>query len=270
MTVMPEPPLSPRSFPQAVAARPLTAWLAGRIALDSYLSLAERLAGEVAEPGGRGPTLVVSELEPIITIGRAGSRTDVLATDEELRTHRLGVRFVGRGGGAVLHGPGQVAVGLFAALGDLGMAPHDVGGLLGRLESGLESALVAVGCCPRRISGGLGLRGHCGLLAAIGVAVRRGVVRHGAFVNVSLAHGVRRRVRSVTVGAGGGAGGEAVASMGSIEAELRRRVRLQEVRSALVRGVADAFGFPNTHIQAGFPLPPVARTLAPEVLGRVG
>ena len=63
--------------------RSLSVWLGGRISVDAYASMAERLAYEVAEPGGRSPTLVLYELEPVITIGRLGSRTDVDLTDDE-------------------------------------------------------------------------------------------------------------------------------------------------------------------------------------------
>ena len=96
--------------------RSLAVWLAGRIGLDAYATMAERLAWDVSEPGGRPPTLVLYEPEPAITIGRAGSRTDVALTDDDLRSHQLTIRFVGRGGGAILHGPGQVGIALFARL----------------------------------------------------------------------------------------------------------------------------------------------------------
>ena len=51
-------------------------WLGGTIGWDDYLAMSERLAGEVADPRGRNPTLVVCEFEPSITVGRLGSRSD--------------------------------------------------------------------------------------------------------------------------------------------------------------------------------------------------
>jgi lipoate-protein ligase B len=161
--------------------RALAAWLAGPIGLDAALSMAERLAWEVSEPSGRPPTLVLHELEPSITIGRAGSRADVDITDEELRGQRLPLKFVGRGGGAVVHGPGQVCVSLFATLADLGLDRHDVGGYLERLEHALEAAVRTVRCGAARDSSLPGIFGRTGLLAAVGVAVRRGGVARGIF-----------------------------------------------------------------------------------------
>jgi lipoyl(octanoyl) transferase len=235
------------------ARRPLAVWLAGRIGWDAYATLAERLAWEVSEPDGRPPTLLLCELEPAITIGRLGSRADVLLSDEELRGHRLDVRFVGRGGGAVLHGPGQVFVAMFAALEDLGLDRHAIGGHLDRFERGLEAAIRMLRCGPARRAGMHGIFGRTGLLAAIGIAVRRGVACHGGFLNVCPALDLFHKVQSAAVAGGPRSPTMTGRTMGSIEAELQRKVRLQDARTALVEQVAAAFGFPRTHIQAGFP-----------------
>jgi lipoyl(octanoyl) transferase len=257
------------SPPSRLPTRPLSAWLAGRIDWPGYAHLAERLAGEAALPGGRHPTLVVFELEPCITIGRLGSRADVLMADDELQSRQLPLRFTGRGGGAVAHGPGQVCVSLFASLADLGLGPHDVGGCLGRFEQGLEAALRALKAGPIRHSGISGIFGRTGLLAAVGLAVRRGVVAHGAFMNVCPALDVHERV--ICGRRTKAAGGAAAVTMGSVEADIQRRARMQDARTAIVEQLADAFGFEQTHIQSGFP---VVRAAAgptlPGAVSRVG
>jgi lipoyl(octanoyl) transferase len=237
----------------APTPRPLAAWFAGRIDWASYARMAERLAWEVSEPEGRGPTLVLCELEPLVTIGREGSKSDVLLTDEELRAARLETRFVGRGGGAVVHGPGQLFVALFARLTDLGLASHDVGGYVARLETGLSEALRTVRCGSRRVPAGAGPRGivgRTGLLAVIGIAVRRGIVCHGAFVNVCPDLALVQHARAAGTGIRGGL----PATMGSVEADLQRRVRLQDVRTAVASELTSGFACPRTHVQAGFPL----------------
>jgi lipoyl(octanoyl) transferase len=217
----------------------------------------------VSEPAGRPPTLLVCELGPAITIGRSGSRADVLISTEELAALRLDLRFVGRGGGAVLHAAGQACVALFGSLEDLGLSRHDVGGHLARFEAALEAALGRVRCQPVRTPGIAGVFGRSGLLAALGVAVRRGVASHGAFVNVSPALDLFRRVRSVPAAA--------CPTMGSVEAELRRKVRMQDVRTALVHAIGEAWDFPRVHVHAGLPLLPRGSTARrPEALGRVG
>lgn len=254
--------------PPGSPARPVAAWLAGRIAFGDYLAIAERLAWEVSEPRGRCPTLLVCELEPAITIGRLGSRADISLCDDELRARRIDVRFTGRGGGAVPHVTGQVCVALFAALADLGLAPHDVGGLVERLETGLAGALARVRCGPVRVPGVPGVFGRSGLLAAVGLAVRRGVASHGAFVNVCPAPDILPQVHAVPAACRGGA---PATTMGSIEGDLQRHVRVQDVRTAIVDAIASAFGFPRTLVQSGLPVPAPAATQArQEVATRAG
>jgi lipoyl(octanoyl) transferase len=258
--------VSPSLSPSA--HRPLAAWLAGRIDLAGYAALAERLAGEAAAPGGRQPTLVVFELAPAITIGRLGSRADVRLDDDELASRQLAVRFTGRGGGAVLHGPGQVCVSLVAALADLGLGPHDAGGCLERFEQGLAAALETIHAGPIRHPGVAGIFGRTGLLAAVGMAVRRGVVAHGAFLNVCPALELHHRIVSARLPA---AAGRLPVSMGSVEADIQRRVRLQDARTALVEAVGPALGCPQTHIHAGFPVAiATAGPAHPGIVSRVG
>lgn len=239
-----------RRDPRPAQQRSLSVWMAGRIGWEAYLRMAEQLAWEVSEPDGRPPTLVLCELAPSITIGRLGSRADVDLTEEELAARSLAVRFVGRGGGAVAHLPGQVFAALFVPLAGVGLGRHAIGPFVERFETGLEGAIRTLRCGTARDSRAAGVFGRSGLLAAVGIAVRRGVSWHGAFLNVSPALDTVRRVRTVP---GRGAGGGAI--MGSVEADLGRRVRLPDARAALVEQVADAFGFGPPHVHAGFPLP---------------
>lgn len=230
--------------------RDVAVWLAGRIGLDAYAALAERLAWDVSEPGGRPPTLLIYEPEPAITIGRLGSRSDVEFTPEELVSRRLDLRFVGRGGAAVLHGTGQIGVALFASLADLGLGPHAAGAAVDRLEEGFEGTIRGLRCGAARDSRVPGVFGRTGLLAAVGIAVRRGVLWHGGFLNVNPAIDLQRRVRAVPFAAGAGP-----RTMGSVEADVQRRVRLQDARSLLVEQIVDACGFPRAHVQSGLPVP---------------
>jgi lipoyl(octanoyl) transferase len=269
------PPIDPHATPAASASgdrRPLAVWLAGAIGWDDYLAMSERLAGEVAGPHGRNPTLVICELEPCITIGRLGSRGDVRLSDDDLRSRRLAVRFTGRGGGAVLHGPGQVVVAAFAALEDLGFGTLDVGRYVARFQDGLGRAIRGVRCGSGIAPAGLlGVLGRTGLLAALGIAVRRGVACHGAFVNVCPSLDLHHRIDTIPARLRPGMSASGPSSMGSIEADVQRRVRLQDFRTAVVQQFADAFAFPRTHINAGFPYA-IHRHVArqPEVVNRVG
>lgn len=235
------------------ARRGVAVWLAGPIGLDAWGAMQDRLAWDVSEPGGRPPTLVICEPERSITIGRLGSRRDLDLPDEELARRRLDVRFLGRGGGAILHGPGQIQIALIAALEDLGLDRNDAGGCVERMEAGLEGTIRRLRCGAARDSGVNGVFGRTGLLAAVGMAVRRGVVSHGAWLNVTrvadTAPDITHRIRTAAVTPRG------PVAMSCIEADVQRRVRLQDARSALVEQLVDAYAFPSSHIQSGFPLP---------------
>jgi lipoyl(octanoyl) transferase len=227
------------------AAQPLTrlsVWLAGRIDFEAYLKHAERLAWEVSEPDGRGPTLLLCEHADVITMGRLASRRDVQFPDEELSRLGMRLRFVGRGGGAIPHTTGQVAVALFARLIDLGLGEHDVAAYVDRFEGGLAAAVRAMKCRARRIPGVPGVFGSSGQLAALGIAVRRGVVSHGGYVNVSTPLAVYRKVRTTSEG-----------GMGSIEADRRRRAGPAEARSVIVQQIAAAFNAEVVSLQSGIP-----------------
>lgn len=254
----------------AAPRKPLAVWLAGVIGFGEYLAMAERLAGEVAEVGGRPPTLVLCEFEPVITIGRAGSRSDVRLSDDDLRERRLAVRFTGRGGGAVLHGPGQVVVAMFARLEDLGLAAHDVGGFVDPFVAAVAAAIATVRCGSGSVVPGVhGVVGRSGLLAVAGLAARRGVVCHGAFINVSPALDMFHRVDTMPR-RGRPDEADLPTTMGSIEADVQRRVRLQDVRTAVIESVAAAFAVPRMHVNAGFPFRIQSRPEQPEVVSRVG
>ena len=229
--------------------RPLSVWLAGRLQQEAYQSMAERIAWDVSEPNGRSPTLVIYEPATGITIGRLGSHTDIDISSDELARKGIAVRFVGRGGGAVLHGPGQVGIAMFAPLRKLGLSSYDVGGFLERFEFGLESAIQSLRCSTARDSRQPGIFGRSGLLAAVSFAVRRGVVWHGGFVNVCPDLGLYRRIDTVPV-----ATGIKKRTMGSVQAEIRRKVRIQDARTAIVRSLADAFGCGDVSIQSGVPI----------------
>ena len=65
------------------------------------------------EAGGQDDgriTVLLCEHPALISVGRTGSRGHIRLTNEQLRMRQLEVRWVSRGGGCVLHGPGQIAV----------------------------------------------------------------------------------------------------------------------------------------------------------------
>ena len=111
-----------------------------------------------------------------------------------------------------------------------------------------------------------GVFGRTGLLAAVGVSLRRGVLWHGGFLNVNPAIDLQRRVRAVPFAAAAGP-----RTMGSVEADVQRRVRPQDARALLVEQFVDACGFPRAHVQSGLPIPlPPPGATGSQRVSRVG
>src|SRR5262245_15396510 len=199
----------------------LQVYLLGPVDFDAALTLQRRLAYEV---GGdrRQAALVLCEHPPLITVGRQGSRAHILCDPDELRARQWPVRWVNRGGGCLLHAPGQLAVYPVLALDHFGLT---VPAYLERLHAALVALAadftVAAETRPDRPGVWAGGR----LLAGVGVAVRDWVTYYGAVVNVNPALGLFRLVQC---------GGMGEPPMTSLERERRAPVRPSLVRERLV------------------------------------
>src|SRR5262249_20903219 len=98
----------------------LQAYLLGSVEFEAALALQRRLVYQVAgEP--HQAAVLLCEHPPLITVGRQGSRAYILCEAEELRARRWPVRWVNRGGGCILHTPGQLAIYPIVALNHLGL-----------------------------------------------------------------------------------------------------------------------------------------------------
>jgi len=206
-----------------------------------------RLQEQVAQARLRGAVddvLLLLQHPPVITVGRGGGEEDILASDSLLRQAGVRVLPTDRGGRATYHGPGQLVAYpiLKPSNGDL----HDY---VWRLEEvvirvlgtyGLAASRVAerpgvwVNPAPLRpgsVQAGSGRRGN--KIAAVGLAVRDGITRHGLALNVAprMAHfdllipcGITDR--GVT----------------SMEQELGRAPDMAEVAERFVQAFAEVFG----------------------------
>lgn len=126
--------------------------------------------------------LLITEHEPVITMGRATQKENLLVSREELKERNIELHMIERGGDITFHGPGQAVV---YPIIDLSTRGKDLHGYLRDLESVIIDTLAEYGLTGTTKKGLTGVWVNNHKLAAIGVAVTRWVTYHGLALNVS-------------------------------------------------------------------------------------
>jgi lipoyl(octanoyl) transferase len=222
------------------AGAALRVYLLGSVEFETALRLQRALAYEVSGER-RTAALVVCEHPPLITVGRQGGPAQLRCDLDELRARRWRVRWVNRGGGCLLHLPGQMNVYPVLPLDRLGLGVEDY---LRRLQRVVVAVLddfsVRATTRPGRAGVWVGSR----LIAGVGVAVRDWVAYFGVALNVNpdLAP-----FRLVQTGPGDG-------PMTSLARERHGGLRPALVRERLLEHFAAAFRFERTALFFQHPL----------------
>jgi lipoyl(octanoyl) transferase len=172
--------------------RALSAYLLGTLDYDGFLALQRRLVYDVS--GDRtSAAVILCDHPPGVTIGREGSRAHIRPSLDELganlrngdRTDSTSglpvVRWVGRGGGVMLHLPGQVACYPIIPLDLVGLSPARY------VEELLQVGLEVVR--SYNLTGTIdadrpGIRANGRRLIHLGVAVRTDITCFGLVLNV--------------------------------------------------------------------------------------
>jgi lipoyl(octanoyl) transferase len=168
-------------------------------------------------------------------------------SDEQLKHEQLQIQWVSRGGGCVLHAPGQLAVYPIVPLGVLGWT---VGHYLRQLQRGVLDALDGLGIRGETRKRSFGVWGRSGQLACMGAAIRNWVSLHGVFLNVNPP---MRHFAFVDSCPEAEAEGPVKTTMGCLLAERQASVKMTGVRAALVESLAAAFGSERYHLFTGHP-----------------
>jgi lipoyl(octanoyl) transferase len=217
-------------------------FLLGELDFDTCLALQQRLVYEAG--GGHEPqiTVLLCEHRPIVTLGRLGSRAHVRVPPEQLTSRKLEVRWTNRGGGCLLHLPGQLAIYPIVPLAALGWT---VGEYARRLNSGLTAALTELGVPCQTPTGRFGIWGRTGQLVVVGAAVRNWVTYHGAFLNVDPEMRTFRGFQTDP---------DDDTMMSSLAVERQQKIKMATVRAVLTEHLAKAFGGERTHLYSSHPL----------------
>ena len=198
--------------------------------------------------------LLLVEHPPVVTLGRASSRGNLLASAALLAARGIELHEVDRGGDVTFHGPGQL-VGY--PIIDLKRHTQDLHWYLRQLEAALIAALADLGLTGERRTGFTGVWTDGRKLASIGVHARDWVTWHGFALNVttdlsffdlivpcgiravemtSIAAELRRQAARDLV-AGGSGSGQPASALVAPEGVLARLTRTH-----VVHGIAGVFG----------------------------
>ncbi len=160
----------------------------GRIEYGEALKLQERLV-ELRQQDAAGNTLLLLEHPPVLTSGVRGQTSNILLSDEDMKTMGVRVFDINRGGDVTYHGPGQIVGYPIINISDEGM---DIKTFIYKIEEvfirllkneyGIEA--------DREDKKYTGVWVGDEKITAIGIAVKKWVTMHGfAFnVNTDLSH----------------------------------------------------------------------------------
>ena len=215
---------------------PLETYLLGVVDFEDALQLQRRLVYEIGGyDDGRG-ALVLCEHLPTITIGRGGSRGHVFFEDDELDRLGIPIRWTNRGGGVMLHLPGQLVAYPIVPLADRGLG---LAGYLDRVHAALVDVLEEFGLRGERPAGHSGVWVGGAQIASVGIAVNRWIAYHGLALNVSTPMAPFRKIRPNTVNGG---------KMTCMAAQRRAPLPMAGVREALVRHLENHLRFSRHHV----------------------
>ncbi len=226
----------------------------GTLNYDDVIGLQRRLVYEAGGYHDGRIAVLLCEHPSVITVGRNGSRAHIRLTRQQMQSRQIAVRWTNRGGGTLLHSPGQIAV---YPIIPLQWHQWTVGHYLRLFHDALLQTLQQLRIRCEVLQDSFGIWGRSGQLVAMGAAVRNDVTCHGAFINVNprmTSYPFIDVVDPVTTPAGW------KTTMGCLFAERRRAITIHKVRASLVPNLAEAFGTERYHLFTGHPFLKRSRT----------
>ena len=132
-------------------------------------------------------TLIITEHEPVLTLGRGADTRHLRVSESELSVRGIEVVPVERGGDITYHGPGQLVAYPILDLRDYG---RDIHRYVRALEESAIRLLAGYGVAGERRRGTPGVWVGPDKIASVGIFVSRWVTLHGLAVNIdpTMAH----------------------------------------------------------------------------------
>jgi lipoyl(octanoyl) transferase len=203
--------------------------------------LQRRMVYDLGDQGGAG--LILCEHPPTISIGRSGSRAHIAADDEMLRTMGIRTYYVNRGGGCILHLPGQLAAYLLMPLDACGLSVQTY---IDRLQATILEVLGEFDLTGATRVDLPGVFSGPSRIATVGIAVSRWIAYHGLTLNVGPYLELFDLLEEPGIG-------RSPLRQTSMESRRQRATPMSKVRESLIRKVEESFGFQRHHLYTDHP-----------------
>ena len=180
-------------------------------------------------------SILVVEHPDIFTIGRSGSKKNILVDKEYIRESGIKIIDVDRGGDITFHGMGQlVAYPIF----DLRRHTKDIRIFLKNLERSLELTISEYGLTADKEEQYTGIWVGGNKVGFIGIGVSNWITYHGISINVNVDLKYFSMIRPC------GIDGLRVSSLQNI---LKRTIDLGSLKEIFLKKCCEVFGFEHLH-----------------------
>ncbi len=154
----------------------------GRTKYSDCLNLQRDTQKDLAD-GNTGNTLLLTEHEPVFTLGRNHPTPNLKVSTEKIEAEGISIIQTERGGDITYHGPGQLVAYGIIALREWNLTAYDY---IDSLEEIMIRTLHSLGITGERNPGVTrGIWVSEKKIGAVGISVKRGVTMHGASLNIS-------------------------------------------------------------------------------------
>ncbi len=241
-------------------------YVLGRVDFDDAQHAQQRLAYDAISRADGRITFLLCEHAGVVSIGRGGVRSDIQFSSTELEGRGLSLKYVPRGGGCLWHQEGQLAI---YPIVPLRWHRLTIGQFATQFRHGVVRALAEQGFPARLHPASQHVLGPGGLVAALGLAIRRQVTQQGMFLNITNDVSSASRVITFPTRALQGANVPSIRRGESMNCRLSDHARgatIQSTSRLLVNHLAEAFGCESFHLHQSHPflaqLPDTSRELA--------
>ncbi len=221
---------------------PLEVYMFGEVDFLEIQRLQRRIVYDLGEQDGAA--LILCEHPLTISVGRTGSWAHIACDHDALKGMGIGVHWINRGGGCVLHGRGQLAAYVAMPLGAMGVTLFEY---LDRLNQAVIAVLAEFDLEGQTRPDLPGVFSGRSRIASVGVAVSRDIAYHGLTLNVGPYLEMFRVIHEPGLDG-------APLRQTSMESRRQRPALMPKVKEALIRRLEQGFGLEEHHLYTSHPM----------------